>query len=178
MYQGQSAQRLFLFNVAHRAFVEGNESTFPTAVTRKIAVRQYVFLMFVIASPLILAITVLVAMAGYPVQLLLIVEIITALATCAYFVLKRYLKDRVLRYQGNIVYGEVVRHEVLPTYSGARSGIVTRIFYRFVTPSNERLINWVDYEQIANRLPDGRQFPDIGTPVAVLYANDKNHKLL
>lgn len=178
MYPSNTAQRLFLFDPMHNDFVEGEVNSLPTAVTRKIAVRQYVYLMFLVASPLILLITVLVAMAGYQVQLLLIVEIITALVTCAYFVLKRYLQDRVLRHHGNIVYGEIVRHEILPTYSGVNSGIITRIFYRFITPDNERIINWIDYEQIANRLPDGRTFPEVGTPVAILYANEKNHKLL
>jgi|GEM_PF-6239180 len=179
MQQRQNtANRLYLFNINHRDFVEGVCDTLPTAVTRKVAIRQYVFLMFMLAFPMIITITVLVAMAGFQIQFLLVVELVTALLTCAYFVLKRYLQDRVLRYQGNIIYGEVIRQEILPGYSSIGTTTITRIFYRFLNADNERVIDCIDLTYIGHRMPDGRKYPDAGTPVAILYANDKNHKIL
>ena len=147
MYKQTSTQRLFLFNLAHRDFVDGNDTHISTLTTRKIAVRQYVFLMFFVASPLIIIITVLIALAGYRIELLLITEIMTALIASAYFILRRYLKDRVLRHQGDLVYGEVIRHELLPRYSGIGASVVTRIFYRYSTPDSERIIRWIDFSK-------------------------------
>ncbi len=174
----QTSQGLYLFDIRNRDFVSGDESILPTAVTRKIAVRQYVYLMFIIASPLILFITLLVAIAGYHIEFLLIVELLTALITCAYFVLSRYWKDRELRRKGQIIYGEIIRQDILPSYSGIGAGTVTRLFYRFITPEKERIINFTDCAYIAYRMPDGRKYPKVGTPIAILYANNKNHKLL
>ncbi len=176
--QSHTSQGLYLFDINHRDFVSGNDAVLPTAVTRKIAVRQYVYLMFFVAFPLILLITLLVAIAGYHIEFLLVVELITALVTCAYFVLSRYLKDRELRYKGQILYGEIIRQDMLPSYSGIGTGTVTRLFYRFVTPENERIVNFVDCAYSAFRMPDGRKYPKVGTPIAILYASPKNHKIL
>ncbi|GAB5491507.1 MAG: hypothetical protein Phog2KO_17220 [Phototrophicaceae bacterium] len=175
--QAKASQGLYIFNLIHNDFVKGDESVLPTAVTRKIAVRQYVFLMLVIALPIIILITSLVAIAGYPIDLLLLVELLTALIACAYFVLTRYLKDRELRRKGQIIYGEVIRHDILP-YSDIGTITVTRIFYRFLTPEKERIIDFIDCPYIAQRLPDGRKYPPVGTAIAILYANNTNHKLL
>lgn len=171
-------ERLFLFRPVHEPFVMGQLTELPTAVTRKKAVRQYVFLMFAIATPMIIIITGLVALAGYDFELLLLVEITTALITCAYFVLRRYLQDRLLRHQGKIVYGEIVRHEMLPGYANMGSAIITRIFYRFKTLDDNHITTSVDLAYAMNRLPDGRKYPEPGTQVAVLYVNEKNHRLL
>lgn len=176
--QKRNRNRLFLFNTIHENFVHGDDKHFPSAVTRKKAVRQYVFLMFVIALPMVLTITLLIAVAGFNIQLLLIVELVTALIICAYFVLRQYLRDRVLRYDGIIIYGEIVRQEMLPIYGSMGTSTVTRIFYRFATPDNERKIDSVDLSNITHRMPDGRKYPSAGTPIAVLYANDNNHRLL
>lgn len=170
-------QGLYLFNTIHNEFVNGDDSVLPTAVTRKIAVRQYVFLMLVIALPMMIIITSLVAIAGYHIELLLIVEFLTALVACAYFVLRRYFKDRELRYKGQIIYGEVIRQDILP-YSNIGTSTVTRIFYRFLSPEKERIINFVDCAYITQRLPDGRKYPPVGTTIAILYANETNHTLL
>lgn len=174
----QTSQGLFLFDTSHREFVAGNETVLPTAVTRKIAVRQYVYLMFFVAFPLILLITLLVAIAGYRIEFLLVVELLTALITCAYFVLSRYWKDRELRRKGDIIYGEIIRQDILPSYSGIGVSTITRLFYRFITPNKERTINFIECAHITNRMPDGRKYPKVGTPVAILYASKKNHKLL
>lgn len=173
----QSTQGLYLLDMIHQDFVEGNESILPTAVTRKVAVRQYVYLMFFVAFPLIILITLLVSIAGYHIEFLLTVELLTSLVTCAYFVISRYIKDRELRRKGQIIYGEVIRQDIIPSYSIGTSSI-TRIFYRFITPEKERIINFIDCAYIAHRLPDGRKYPKVGTSVAILYATDKNHKLL
>ena len=47
-----------------------------------------------------------------------------------------------------------------------------------MTPEKERIIDFMDCAYIAQRLPDGRKYPSLGTTVAILYANEKNHKLL
>ena len=166
MQRNRARNHLFLFNTLHEDFVNGNEEEFPSAVTRKKAVRQYVFLMFVIALPMVLAITLLVAVAGFPIEFLLLVELVTAFSVCAYFVLQRYLRDRVLRHEGVVVYGEIVRQELLPVYGNMGTSIVTRIFYRFMTPENERKIASVDLSNITHRMPDGRKYPEAGTPIA------------
>lgn len=174
----RTGSRLFLFNTLHEDFVEDTDTDFPTAVTRKKAVRQYVFLMLVIAFPMIIAITVLVAIAGFRIEFLLVVELVTALITCAYFVLKRYLQDRVLRYKGQVIYGEIIRQEILPAYGNIGTSTFTRIYYRFLTPDNERKISSIDLADVMHRMPDGRKYPEAGTPIAILYANENNYKLL
>ncbi|MEL6403177.1 MAG: hypothetical protein AAFR81_02330 [Chloroflexota bacterium] len=169
---------LFLFRPIHQPFVMGELDTLPTAVTRKRAVRQYVFLMFIIAAPMIAIITSLVAFAGYDYEWLFLVQVATALLTCAYFVLRRYLQDRILRHNGKVLYGEVIRHEMLPGYANISSSIITRIFYRFKVADDAYVVDSVDLGYAMNRLPDGRKYPEPGTSIAVLYANEKNHRLL
>ena len=170
--------RLYLFNLVHRDFVEGKLDVFPTAVTRKFAVRQFVYLFLLIALPMVLFITVMIAWAGYHIEFLLIVELVTALLSCAYFVLRGYLKDRGLRYKGNIIYGEVIRQDEIPGYANIGTSTITRIFYRFINSQEKPVIACIDLNNVMHRLPDGRKYPAPGTPVAILYANDKNHKLL
>lgn len=169
---------LFLFNLLHQKFVQGETNILPTLITRQRAIRQYMFLMFLIAFPIIILITVLISMSGHRITLILPAELITALLTCAYFVCSWYLRDRKLRKQGQIIFGEVMRQEILPTYAKIGTSTITRIHYRFLTPNNERLINSIDFSSVIHRMPDGRKYPQAGTPVAVLYANEKNHKLL
>lgn len=174
----QLNRHLFLFRLIHEPFVTGELATLPTAVTRERAIRQYVFLIFVVAAPMIIIITSLVAFAGYEYEWLFLVQMMTALLTCAYFVLHRYLQDRILRHQGRVLYGEVIRHEMMPGYATMSSSIITRIFYRFKVADDAYVVDSVDLSFAMNRLPDGRKYPEPGTPIAVLYANDKNHRLL
>lgn len=178
--QRQRYQRspLYLFNPAHRDFVDGDVDKFPTAITGKFAIRQFVYLFLLIALPMVIFITAMVALVGYRVEFLLLVELFTALMTCTYFVLGAFLKDRVLYNEGNIIYGKVIRQEQMPGYSKIATSTVTRIFYHFINPEQERVIASIDLNYMRHSLPDGRKYPVEGTPVAILYANDKNHKLL
>jgi hypothetical protein len=96
--------------------------------------------------------------------------------TCAYFVAGWYLRDKKLNDEGKIIFGEIIRQESLPAY--ANIGTIIRIHYGFRTPQNEGLINNVTFSTVRKHLPDGRKYPQAGTPIAVLYANKKNHKLL
>lgn len=172
------AHQLFLFNPLHNDFVAGEVAIFPTAVTRQKALKQYIYLLCFIALPMIVIITVLVALIGYRIELLLLVQLFTAAITCAYFILNRYFCDRVLRYHGTVLYGEVLRQEVLPSIQTIGSGSTTRIIYRFMTPDEQVIIDSVDMLSLMNRLPDGRKYPEAGVQIAVLYANKNNHKLL
>jgi hypothetical protein len=169
---------LFLFNLLHENFVRGESQFLPTLVTGKRAIRQYLFLMFLIAFPIILVIILLISLTGHRVTLLLPVELLTALLTCGYFVTGWYLRDKKLVHQGQIVFGEVMRQEILPGYANIASSSITRIHYRFVSPDSKRLINSIDIVNVMHRMPDGRKYPEAGTSIAVLYANEKNHKLL
>lgn len=169
---------LFLFNTIHEDFVCDETKLLPTMVTAKRAIRQYLFLMFLIAFPMIIAITLLISFVGHRITLLLPVELLTALLTCGYFVCGWYLRDKKLVNKGNIIFGEITRQEILPGYANIGTSTITRIHYRFVTPDNERVINSIDLSNVMHRMPDGRKYPQQGTPIAVLYANEKNHKLL
>jgi hypothetical protein len=169
---------LFLFNILHEDFVRDESTLLPTMITAQRAIRQYLFLMFLIAFPMMIAITLLISLTGHQILLLLALELLTALLTCAYFVSGWYLRDKKLLNKGQIVFGEVMRQEILPGYANIGTSTITRIHYRFVTPENERVINSIDLSSVMHRLPDGRKYPQAGTAIAVLYANEKNHKLL
>ena len=164
MQRQNTLNRLYLFNLVHQEFVEGKLAVFPTAVTRKIAVRQFVYLFLLIALPMVLFITVMIAWAGYQIEFLLLVELVTALVSCAFFVLRGYLKDRVLRYKGNVIYGEVIRQEEMPGYANIGTSTITRIFYRFINPQEKTVIDCIDLNHVMHRLPDGRKYPEPGTP--------------
>lgn len=169
---------LYLFNLTHREFVDGDVDKFPTAMTRKFAIQQFVYLFLIVALPMVILITTMVGWAGYRVEFLIPVEFFTAVISCAYFVVKDYLKDKILRDRGTILYGEVIRKDKLPGFKNIGASTVTRIFYRFAKPEQEAIIAYIDFSYQRHSLPDGRKYPETGTSVAILYANDKNHKLL
>lgn len=169
---------LFLFNLLHEDFVQGTADCLPTLITRERAIRQYLFLMFLIAFPIIIITTFLISLTGHRITLILPAQLLTALLTCAYFVLGWYWRDKKLSKDGQLVFGEVLRQEILPSYPQIGTSTITRIHYRFLTPRNERVINSITLSNIMHRMPDGRKYPQVGTPIAVLYANPKNHKLL
>jgi hypothetical protein len=174
----QQAHRLFLFNLAHDAYVEGKSSEFPTATTLSRAIRQYVFLMLLIALPMILFISLLTSFAGHRIIVLMPILLLVSLLVCAWFVIAGYWRDRKLLRSGKIVFGEVLRQDIIPAYANIGTSTITRIIYRFHTPENERKIGKIDFAHVMLRMPDGRKYPAAGTPIAVLYANDKNYKLL
>src|SRR5688572_10801072 len=173
----KQAHRLFLFNMAHEAYVNGESSELPTIVTLSRAIRQYVFLVLLIALPMIIAIILGTSLAGHRIVILFPTLLIVSLLVCAYFVLGGYWRDKRLLQSGKIIFGEVLRQDIIPAYTIGTSTL-TRIIYRFPTPENERKIGKIDLAHVILRMPDGRKYPVAGTPIAVLYANDKNYKLL
>lgn len=175
--QNQQAHRLFLFNLVHDAYVKGESSELPSATTLNRAIRQYVFLMLLIALPMVIAISLLTSFSGHRIVVLLPILLLVSLIACAYFVITAYWRDKQLLRSGKIVFGEVLRQDIIPAYAVGTSTL-TRIIYRFHTPSNERRIGKIDLAHVILRMPDGRKYPTAGTPIAVLYANDKNYKLL
>lgn len=177
MQERHSSNRLYFFDLIHHDFVAGEEKVFPSAVTRDIAIKQFSYLMLVIALPMIIFITLMISLAGYDYELLIIVEIVTAVFVCGYFVLRRYLKDRELRHHGQIIFGQVVRVDE-SGYTGIGSSNLVRVYYRFLNNENRRVIAYVDLNYVMHRLPDGRKYPSPGTPVAILYASEQNYKLL
>lgn len=173
----KQAHRLFLFNTAHEAYLNGETSELPTVVTLSRAIRQYVFLVLLIALPMIIAIILGTSLAGHRIVILFPTLLIVSLLVCAYFVLGGYWRDKQLLQSGKIIFGEVLRQDIIPAYALGTSTL-TRIIYRFATPENERKIGKIDLAHVILRMPDGRKYPTAGTPIAVLYANDKNYKLL
>jgi hypothetical protein len=173
----QQAHRLFLFNLAHDAYVEGKSTELPTATTLNRAIRQYVFLMLLIALPMVIAISLLTSFAGHRIVVLMPILLVVSLIVCAGYVMSSYWRDRNLLRSGKILFGEVLRQDIVPAYTIGTSTL-TRIIYRFQTPNNERIIGKIDLAHVILRMPDGRKYPTAGTPIAVLYANDKNYKLL
>ena len=171
------AHRLFLFNLLHEDYVKGESSEFPSATTLNRAIRQYVFLMLSTALPMVLAISLLTNFAGHRVVVLLPTLLLVSLLVCAYFVLGGYWRDKKLLRSGKIIFGEVLRQDIMPAYALGTSTI-TRIIYRFPTPDNERIIGKIDLAHVILRMPDGRKYPTAGTPIAIVYANEKNYKLL
>jgi hypothetical protein len=173
----KQAHRLFLFNLANEAYVNGESSELPTAVTLNRAIRQYVFLVLLIALPMVLCIVIGTSLAGHRVVVLFPTLLILSLVVCAYFVLGSYWRDKRLLQSGRVIFGEVLRQDIIPTYALGTSTL-TRIIYRFQSPENERRIGKIDLAHVILRMPDGRKYPSAGTPIAVLYANEKNYKLL
>ncbi|MGJ3238316.1 MAG: hypothetical protein ACFE0Q_06385 [Anaerolineae bacterium] len=173
-----SASSVYLFNLRHYDFVQGDTATLPTAVTRKIAIRQYIYLMFVVCAPIIIGILIAVYLLKMVIEWVLLMTLTTALVTCAVIVLRRYLRDRTLRHHGVILYGEVLRQDILPGYAYIGRHINTRIFYYFLTPDDERVVDCVDISHNIYRMPDERKYPEAGTSVAILYVNKSNYKLL
>jgi hypothetical protein len=173
----KQAHRLFLFNLLNEAFVNGESSELPTAITLNRAIRQYVFLVLLIALPMVIFIVLGTSLAGHRIVILFPTLLLVSLLVCAYFVLRAYWRDKRLLQSGRIIFGEVLRQDIIPTYTIGTSTI-TRIIYRFNTPENERKIGKIDLAHVILRMPDGRKYPAAGTPIAVFYANDKNYKLL
>ena len=173
----KQAHRLFLFNLNNEAYVNGESSEIPTVVSLNRAIRQYVFLVLLIALPMVLCIVLGTSLAGHRIVVLFPLLLIVSLLVCAYFVFSSYWRDKRLLQSGRIIFGEVIRQDIIPTYAIGTSTI-TRIIYRFHSPENERKIGKIDLAHVILRMPDGRKYPVAGTPIAVLYANDKNYKLL
>src|SRR5690242_8022929 len=136
----QQAHRLFLFNLANDAYVEGKSTELPTATTLNRAIRRYVFLMLLIAVPMVIAISLLTSFAGHRIIFLLPILMLVSLIVCAVYVVGGYLRDRTLLRSGKIVFGEVLRQDIVPAYTLGTSTL-TRIIYRFNTPNNERIIS-------------------------------------
>jgi len=172
---------IYLFNQQNRAFMRGETAINANAVTAKKAFRQFSFLFLLVALPMIIAISLLVAAAGHPIGLLVSVEFSVALVLCIYFAIRNYYHDWVLRSRGQIVLGEVIHHDILPAFGNVSSSTITRIYYRFQIPgdkTDERIIDSVDMAFVMNRLPDGRKYPVPHTTIAILFADEQHHKLL
>jgi hypothetical protein len=173
----QLPNNLFLFNPQHGSFLRGEVQTLPTAMTRQQALRYFGALLLTVALPASLLITVLIAMTGRDVTSLLLIELASAIFACGYVAFMSYRHDRALMRHGQIVIGEIIACDRRPIGGLPGHRIVTRMRYRFATPQNKPIVKTVNFDHHRQYLPDGRRYPDVGTKIAILYA-DRHHQLL
>lgn len=169
---------LFLFNPLHDPFIRGNNRILPTALTPLQALRYFFVLLMLVAIPVSLIITLLISLTGRNVFVLLPVEVIAAFVTCAFVTLMGYWHDHALTRSGKVVIGEIIDCDTRSVTGAASHRIVTRMRYRFATPNNTSVIKTVNLAHIRQQLPDGRRYPQVGTKIAVLYADSRHQMLL
>ncbi|MDQ7035563.1 MAG: hypothetical protein Q9P01_12215 [Anaerolineae bacterium] len=169
---------LFLFNPLHDPFIRGDMPTLPTAMKPSHALRYFFILLILVALPASLIITLLISLTGRNVFVLLPVEIIAAFVACAYIALMGYWHDRALLRSGKVLIGEVIDCDTRPVIGTASHRIVTRMRYRFATPDNTSVVKTVNLAYSRQQLPDGRRYPQVGTKIAVLYADSRHQMLL
>ena len=174
----QFPNSLFLFNPQHDPFLRGDIHTLPTAMTVSQAIRYFAVLLLLIALPASLLITLLVSLTGRNVSFLLPTEIIVAIAACSFVAFMGYWHDRALIRSGKIVIGEVIDCDSRAVLGAPGHRVVTRMRYRFATPENEAMVKTVNLEHIRQQMPDGRRYPEVGTKIAILYADSRHHMLL
>jgi hypothetical protein len=167
----------FVFTLQHEHYLHGENPRPAALLTGKQAIQQFNILFGMITLPMILVITLLVSLAGHPVQLLLPILLLTGLTASSYFAYRRYHRDRKLSLKGQVIYGSIVHREELAPYPSA-TGTITRVIYRFQMPDGTVHVDRQDLSFPGDRLPDGRKYPQVGTPVAVLYADPHTYLLL
>jgi hypothetical protein len=169
---------LFLFNPVHDPFVRGDMRTLPTAMTTQQAMRYFILLLLLVALPVSLMITLLVSLTGRNILFLLPCEILAAVMACSYVAFMGYQHDRALVHSGKVVIGEIIDCDARPVLGAPGHRVVTRMSYRFATPDNKAVVRTVNLEHIRQQLPDGRHYPQVGTKIAVLYADSRHQMLL
>jgi hypothetical protein len=163
----------FLFNLAHEAYINGDTAHLPT-VTPFHALQFFARLFLLIAMPIALILTAFIALMGFSFQPVLALEVLAALAISAGIVGWRYLRVRYLAQHGQLIKGKIIDYATRPTLSLSNQ-TVTVLLYQFRTPANKLIRTSVP---LADRLPDGRPYPDIGTTLTILYRTPEHHLVL
>lgn len=169
---------VFLFDTHHESFLQEQGGTIIGATTKGRAFQKFMVMFFLVALPIALAISLLVRIAGYNIVILLPFELLLGAVMSACFAFISYRQDHHLLTQGTVIYGEIVHSETQPVYTNIANNLATRLHYRFMTPNQETVIGKIDLNYPMQRLPDGRKYPEIGSKIAVLYADTKNHQVL
>ena len=160
----------FLFNPAHEAYINGDTSHLPT-VTPFHALQFFARLFLLIAMPIALILTTLVALMGFSFQPVLALEVLAALAISAGIVGWRYLRVWYLTQHGQLLRGKIIDYATRPTLSLSNQ-TVTVLLYQFRTPDNNLIRTSVP---LAERLPDGRPYPDILYSSSITTESDRYH---
>ncbi len=163
----------FLFNLAHEAYING-ETDHLSTVTPLHALQLFGRLFLLIALPIALILTMPVALMGFSFQPVLALEVLVAVAICASLAGWRYLRVSYLVQNGQLVRGKIIDYDTRPTLSLSNQS-VTVLQYQFRTPDNKLIRRSVP---LADRLPDGRPYPNTGTTLTILYRTPKHHLVL
>lgn len=174
----QFPSNLFLFNPQHDSFIRGDVRVLPTVMTPQQAIRYFATLFLLIALPASLIITLLISLTGRHIFLLLPIELLAAILACAFVTMMGYWHDHALMRSGKIVIGEIIDADSRPVIGTPSQRTITRLKYRFATPDNQAITKTISLEHIRQHLPDGRRYPEVGTKIAVLYADSRHQMLL
>jgi hypothetical protein len=147
-------------------------------MTTQQAMRYFVLLLLLVALPVSVLISVLVSLTGRSIFVLLPTELLAALVACGFVAFMGYRHDRALIRSGKVVIGEVIDCDARPVLGAPGHRVVTRMSYRFATPDNKAVVRTVNLEHIRQQMPDGRHYPQVGTKIAVLYADSRHQMLL
>lgn len=174
----KTQQSVFIFNSEYRTLAEMMDNGLPVYVDVRHVLRYFAMVFGLVALPMSLVIILLVQIAGYSIWLLLPIELLAALLISFYYAFRWYRRWTALAERGQVIYGEIIHSDALPAFTRLSNATTTRFYYRFFTPDNERVVDQVELNYAAQRMPDGRKYPDVGARVAVLYASPKDYALL
>lgn len=168
----------FLLNEKNRNFVMGKSGT-PVLGAQKKVYQFAAYFFGMMAFPFSLFIIGLFGLAQRrPFVNILLETLILATILTAVITFFGYRMRQKLSNARSVCIGYVKGFTNSPSFGskGYRQG--TRIYYTFTNPQGERLERYVMISDNSQTMQDGRPFPKVGKPLAILYADDNTHTLL
>ena len=171
-------ENLFLFREQNRDFVAGKASK-PFVTKPQVVMKRWLYLVLIVVVPIAVILALLfITTTDLPLVNAILYSFIFAVCLTSFFIFIGFRFRSTLYKSDTVLIGHITSYEDAPMYS--KSGITqgTRLKYTFTTPNGRKIEASLPVSTNKDLLVDGRDFPEVGTPVAVLYANDSVYTLL
>lgn len=171
---------VFIFNEKNRGFISGETRHLggEGAIRRTIKFSIIFYLTLALPLSVLVALFFTLVMQESFVAAFLRTAIVVLLLTL-YIAFSGYRVRKKLEARGQILVGEINSYDARRTFGQFGYRKAPRIKYHFLSPSGKALTGYALIPpQNATRLPDGRELPQPGTPVAILYSDIRSYTLL
>ncbi len=171
-------ENTFFFHPNSRDYVEGKISKLTDQPTLKRAITFSLQIALMIGLPISLIFAGFITLISD--QSLLSTFTLSAVCmifSSAYIGFQGYRNGRKIHSEGKLAVGEVTRHQVT-IGSSFRKGYrkATRMHFEFIDDTGETRKGFIIVSLDGKHIFDGRELPEIGTPIIIKYL-DKNWKV-
>jgi hypothetical protein len=171
---------IFIFNEKNKGFLDGSIRQLGGRGAIEATLKFLILLFLTIALPIGILIAVAFAfITQVAFSDLIVWQAIIMLVISLFMSYAAYRFRRKLEAEGQILVGEVADYNIRPNISLSGYKKSPRLKYWFLSPTGKIIYGYTLMPpRNLTHLPDGRELPQFGTPVAVLYVDDKRHTVL